>query len=462
MESSETSSELVAAMRAIVGEAHAGAAGADLLADATEQRGFSGAADAVAAPRDSQEVAAVLRWCYEHDVSVTPRGGGTGLAGGAVPLAGGVVLDLRGLDRVRSFDPLLWRINVEAGVTTAEVRRRARENGLLFPVDPGAGEQSTIGGNVATNAGGPHAFRYGVTGAWVTGLEAVVPPGELVTTGGPVRKHVAGLDLRSLLVGSEGVLGIVTAVWLRLMPAPEAALPVVAVYDDLSAGAAAIETVLGSGIEPAMLEFLDAGALGAAAGSFPGADLDGEPELMLIAEADGAAQRAESVRGELLEALAERGRVVHAPVERGEVAALWRWRDGVSHAVAAARGGKLSEDIVVPVERLVEAIGAVRQIGDRAELPACSWGHAGDGNLHATFLVASDDRAGLERAESATEELFELADRLGGALSGEHGVGALKRDALAARWTAADRRLHEGIKAAFDPKGLLNPGKLIG
>ena len=454
-------SELVSSLRAIVGEARAGVAGPDVLADATEQRGFAGHADAVVAPGDTAAVAEVLRWCYDHDIPLTPRGGGTGLAGGAVPMAGGVVLDLRGLDAVRSFDPLLWRMCVEAGVATSEVRRRARENGLLFPVDPGAGEQSTIGGNVATNAGGPHAFRYGVTGAWVTGLEAVVPPGEVITTGGPVRKDVAGLDLTSLLVGSEGVLGVVTAVWLRLMPTPEASLPVVATYDDLAAGGAAIETVMGSGIEAAMLEFLDAGAVRAAAGSFPGA-LDGEPELMLIAEADGSAERAQALRGELEEALGEGGRVVHAPVQRGDVAALWRWRDGVSHAVAAQVGGKLSEDIVVPVERLAEAVAAVREIGARADLPACSWGHAGDGNLHATFLVARDDDEGLERAEAASAELFDLAVGLGGALSGEHGVGALKRDALAARWSAADRRLHRGIKAAFDPKGLLNPGKLIG
>lgn len=453
--------ELLASLRAIVGEERAGVAGPDVLADATEQRGFAGHADAVVAPGDTATVAEVLRWCYDHDVPLTPRGGGTGLAGGAVPVAGGVVLDLRGLDAVRSFDPLLWRACVEAGVTTSEVRRRARENGLLFPVDPGAGEQSTIGGNVATNAGGPHAFRYGVTGAWVTGLEAVVPPGEVLTTGGPVRKHAAGLDLTSLLIGSEGVLGIVTAVWLRLMPAPEASLPVVATYDDLAAAGAAIETVMGSGIEAAMLEFLDAGAVRAAAGSFPGA-LEGEPELMLIAEADGSAERARALRGELEEALGETGRVVHAPVERGEVSALWRWRDGVSHAVSAQVGGKLSEDIVVPVERLAEAVAAVREIGARADLPACSWGHAGDGNLHATFLVARDDGEGLERAEAASAELFDLAVGLGGALSGEHGVGALKRDALAARWSAADRRLHTGIKGAFDPKGLLNPGKLIG
>src|SRR5919199_3914996 len=180
------------------------------LTDMTEARGLSGRADAVALPRTAEEAAEVVAWCYERGVVIVPRGGGTGYAGGSVALDGGVVLALERLDRVRSFDPLLWRIEVEAGMRTAELRRVAREGGLLFAPDPGAAEQSQIGGNIATNAGGPHAFKYGVTAAWVTGLEAVVPPGELVTVGGPVRKDVAGYDLKRLLIGSEGTLGIVT------------------------------------------------------------------------------------------------------------------------------------------------------------------------------------------------------------------------------------------------------------
>jgi len=188
---------------------------AQYLADETEARGLRGRADAVARPQTAEEAAEVVAWCYAHGVPVVPRGGGTGYAGGAVPLDGGVVVALERLARVRSFEPLLWRMEVEAGVTTADVRRVARESGLLFPPDPGAAEQSQIGGNVATNAGGPHAFKYGVTGAWVTGLEAVVAPGELVRLGGPLRKDVAGYDLTALLVGSEGTLGVLTSVWLR-------------------------------------------------------------------------------------------------------------------------------------------------------------------------------------------------------------------------------------------------------
>src|SRR5436190_115252 len=210
---------------------------AEYLTDQTEARGLTGRADAVALPRSAEEVAEVVAWCYERGVAVVPRGGGTGYAAGAVPLNGGVVLSLERLARVRSFDPLLWRMEVEAGVTTANVRRVAREGGLLFAPDPGAAEQSQIGGNIATNAGGPHAYKYGVTGAWVLGLEAVVAPGEVVRFGGPVRKDVAGYDLKHLLVGSEGTLGVITSSWLRLTPAPEAAWPVIGVFDGVRAGA---------------------------------------------------------------------------------------------------------------------------------------------------------------------------------------------------------------------------------
>ncbi len=200
-------------LSAIVGAEHVEAPpSARYLHDATLQRGLRGRADAVVRPKDAEEVARLVKWCYEHDVPIVPRGGGSGLAGGATPIDGGVVLSLERLTKVRSFEPELWRMNPEAGVLTAHVQRLARENGLWFPPDPGAAEQSQIGGNVATNAGGPHAFRYGQTGAWVTGVEAVVAPGELVRFGGVVRKDVAGYDLKDLMIGSEGTLGVITAV----------------------------------------------------------------------------------------------------------------------------------------------------------------------------------------------------------------------------------------------------------
>jgi FAD/FMN-containing dehydrogenase len=423
------------------------------LSDATESRGLRGHADAVALPRTADEVAAVVAWCAERGVAVVPRGGGTGLAGGCVP-AGGVVLCTERLTRVRSFEPLLWRTEVEAGVRTGDVHRRARENGLVFPPDPGAAEQSHIGGNVATNAGGPHAFKYGVTGHWVTGVEAVLPSGELVRAGGPVRKDVAGYDLGGLLTGSEGTLGVITSVWLRLLPAPEVTLPVAAFYPDAGAGCAAIETVVGSGIVPAALEYLDGGALAIAAPAYPGV-VPPDAAFAVLAEADGSAAEAARVRDELVEALGEGALAVQAP----ESAPLWRWRDGVSLAVRGHRGAKVSEDVAVPLDRLGDAIRGTLEIGARHDLEAVSWGHAGDGNLHSSFLVAPGDDAALRRAERAAGELFALARGFGGTVSGEHGLGTLKRGE--AGWPEPVAAVQRAIKAAFDPRGVMNPGKKI-
>ncbi|HWH43884.1 MAG TPA: FAD-linked oxidase C-terminal domain-containing protein [Thermoleophilaceae bacterium] len=435
---------LAALLAEICGEAHVQAPpDRGLLSDATETRGLGGHAEAAVFPADAQEVARIVGLCCSHGVPLTPRGGGTGFAGGAVP-RGGVVLSLERLRRVRSIDPLAWRMVVEAGLPTADVRRLARENGLLFPPDPGAAEQSQIGGNIATNAGGPHAFKYGVTGNWVTGLEVAVAPGELIRVGGPVRKDVSGLDLVSLLTGSEGTLGVITAAWLRLIPAPEAALPVMASYPDAAAGCSAVERVLACGVVPAALEFLDAHAAAAA----------GREGFLVIAEADGGAEEAARAKRELSAALAGGARSVESP---HDAAAFWRWRDGVSIAVTARRGGKVSEDIAVPVERLLEAIEGTHAIAARHGLEACCFGHAGDGNVHSTFLVDRSAPDEVERASDAARELFSLARSLGGTVSGEHGIGLVKAGASGHAGRVAE--LQRALKAVFDPAGVLNPGK---
>jgi glycolate oxidase subunit GlcD len=438
-------------LEGIVGAAHVerGAVVGDMA--------LPGRAATLVRPGSAAEVAAVVAWCYGRDLPIVPVGGRSGLAGGAAVLDdGAVAVALDRLSAVRSFEPELWRMEAEAGVTTHTVARRARESGLFFPPDPGAAEQSQLGGTIATNAGGPHAFKYGVTGDWVTGLEAVLAPGELVRVGGPVRKDVAGYDLRALLTGSEGTLGIVTAAWLRLVPAPEAQLPVVAAYRDAEAGCAALLRVLAAGVVPAALEYVDAPAMEAAGGAFPGGPLRG---FVVLAEADGSPAEAARVRDELVEALADGADRIEAPGDRAAARALWHWRDGVSLAVTAVRGAKLSEDIAVPVDRLAEAIGETVAIGARHGLDACSWGHAGDGNVHATFLLDAGDATQRRRAEVAASELFDLALRLGGTVSGEHGIGVLKRGQLRRQWAPGAVAAQRAIKAALDPKGLLNPGK---
>jgi FAD/FMN-containing dehydrogenase len=263
-----------------------------------------------------------------------------------------------------------------------------------------------------------------------------------------------------LLIGSEGTLGIITAAWLRLHPAPESFLPVAAFHPDVRSGCAALERVLGSGLTVAALEYLDRTTLEAAGPAFPG-EVPAAAGFLVIAEADGSFEEASRLRGELVEVLGAGALALAAPASAGEVEALWRWRDGVSIAVTGSRGRKVSEDVVVPLDRLAEAIEETLAIGRRHGLPACSWGHAGDGNLHATLLVSADDDEELARAERAAQELFPLAVRLGGAISGEHGVGWVKRGQLARQWVPRALELHGEIKRVFDPKGLLNPGKKL-
>jgi FAD/FMN-containing dehydrogenase len=398
-----------------------------------------GSAEALVFPTSTAEVASVLSWCYEHDVPIVPRGGGTGLTGGAVP-NGGVVISLEAMDSIRTIEPELWRMQAEAGVRTARIQRVAGENGLIFPPDPDASEQSTLGGNIATNASGPRAFKYGVTGQWVTGLEAVLPAGEIVRLGGPIRKDVADYDFLHLLTGSEGTLAIITAAWLRLMPAPQAQAVVACFYPNVTAGCTAAAAVLGSGIEATALDYLDAGALAASIGSFPFSTPAGA-EFAVLAEADGHPAEVARVSGELATVLGEGA--VAAPLvlaEWGQAKQLWAWRDGVSDAVAAQRGGKVSEDVVVPFDHLAEAIEATIAIGREQGLQACSWGHAGHGSIHATFLVDRELPEELERAERAAGQIFDMA-----------------RQAL----DATTVELQAKVKRAFDPKLLLNPGKKV-
>ena len=428
------------------------------LSDGTESAAVLGAARAVVRPVDARQVQCVVAYCIEQGVPIVPRGGGTGYAAGAVPFAGSIVLSLDRLRAVRSRQPEIWSLAVEAGVTTAEVRRFAREDGLLFPPDPGAQEQSQIGGNVATNAGGPHCFKYGVTGRWVTAVEVVLGSGELVRLGSGLPKDVATLDLRSLLVGSEGTLGVITAVWLRLMPEPEVRLPVLAVYDSAEQGAGAVAAAMASGVVPAALEFLDRGTIDAARATYPGS-LPPQAEFAVLAEADGTLAGATAERALITEVLSQGASDVIAPAA-SDSARIWAWRDGVALSVLAKHGGKLSEDIVVPVDRLGEAVLGVRALGDDVGLETTSWGHAGDGNMHASFMFDRADPEVLARATAAAPRLFDLARSLGGSISGEHGIGRFKIDA-ARDLDPVVLRAQAAVKRIFDPAGIMNPGAKI-
>jgi glycolate oxidase subunit GlcD len=453
---------MIDGLRAIVGYDYVlGGANSRFASDASRLRARGERARAVVCPGSPAEVASVVSWCYAHDIPMTPRGGGTGLAGGAVAVNGEVVVSMDRLNQVRSFDPLLWRIHVDAGLSTRTLRRVARENGLVFPPDPGAADQSQIGGNIATNAGGPHAFKYGSTGSWVTGLEVVLPPGDLVNLGGPNRKDVASYDLKKLVIGSEGTLGIVTGAWLRLIPAPESSAVVLAFYPSVETGLHAVHRVLGTGEPVAALEYLDEPTLRITKGSFPGPMPD-SPGFLVAAELDGSSAEVARMVPEVRQALDEEGasHVTTLQAQSG-ISALWRWRDGVSGTVSAHHNGKVSADICVPLDMLAAAINQVSEISARHHLAACTWGHAGDGNIHANFLVDLDDTSMVARSELALADLFAVTRGLGGSITGEHGIGWLKRKYLVSHLEPAVYAAHLAIKYAFDPKNLMNPGKKV-
>ncbi len=427
--------------------------------DATAYRGLSGRPDVIVLPGSASEVADVLRYCYERGFAVVPRGGGTGLAGGAVPVEGGVVVASDRLRAIRSFAPERWTIEVEAGVRTADVQRLARENGLLFAPDPGAAEQSHIGGNVATNAGGPHAFKYGVTGRAVSGLEAAMAPGELARFGGPLPKDVAGYDLVHLLVGSEGTLGLVTAATLRLLPAPEASEPLVAFFAAPEAGCAAVAELVGSGT-----------AGGGA--RVPRRRHPRRGRRRLPGHRPGRGRVRAGDRGRRLSGrgATARGRGRGGPrspprspstLRRGGRSAR-RSGAGATASPARSPGSAAARS---PRTSRCRSTGSGRssrrplEIGERHGLPACSWGHAGDGNVHSSFLIDPRRRGAAGARRGGCRGSLRAGDR-----ARRHGLRRARHRLAEARPARAPvgpggaRRAARG-EAGAGPEGAAQPGQ---
>jgi D-lactate dehydrogenase (cytochrome) len=429
--------------------------------DATEAQGLEGTPSAVVLPASSEQVAAVVRWCYAHGLAIVPRGGGSGFSGGCVPVEGGVVVDLSRMTRVRSFDPLLWRMHVEAGLRTSEVRRLARENGLLFPPDPGAAEQSQIGGNIATNAGGPHAFKYGVTGRWVTGLEAVVAPGEVIELGGAIRKDVAGYDLGSLLIGSEGTLGIITEVTLRLHGRPEAVAAATCWFDSIDAAVNAVILIVQLGIPVARIELLDALQV-KASNAYSKLALPETPMLFVEFHGSEASVAEQSQRfGEIAQEL---GGGPFDWATRAEARTkLWQARHDAYWAGRALRPGAaaFATDVCVPLSQLAQCVVETQRDIAESRLTAPILGHVGDGNFHLTMLVDLADAEEVARAKVLHERLIARALAMDGTCTGEHGVGQGKMAYLVAEHGEAALAAMRAVKQALDPHGIMNPGKIV-
>jgi glycolate oxidase subunit GlcD len=442
-----------------VGTSHVYTRPADLAAYAYDAYGASGLrrlGEAVVFPESTDEVAGVVAVCATHGVAVVPRGAGTGYAGGAAA-DGGVILSLCRMTHVRALEAEAQRLAVEAGVITAEVHARAAAAGLYYPPDPGSSSTSTIGGNVACNAAGPHTLRYGTTTDFVVGLTAVLADGRVLRLG----EGADAAQLIPLLGGSEGTLAVITEALLRLIPAPAARATLAGTFDGMEAAAAAVAAITEVGIVPAALEFLDRAALDAIAATGAGEVAPGAGALLIV-EVEGGTDEVnthgEAVRG----VLAGSGALtINHATSAVEAARLWRLRKSVSAAVAKVQIGKVNEDIVVPRDRVAELVSRSRQIGVATELGVVNFGHLGDGNIHTTFLIDPRIPGDRLKAAAAAEQLFETVLSMGGSLSGEHGVGTAKLAFVERQLGSAQVALMRRLKHAFDPAGILNPGKKI-
>lgn len=416
---------------------------------------------AVAFPTATSQVSDLLRFASAHRLPVVTRGSGTGLSGGSVPVAGCLVLCLTKMDRILEVDAENLTLLAEAGAITANVAAAAAEAGLFYPPDPGSMKISTIGGNVAENSGGLRGLKYGVTRDYVMGLEVVLPDGEVMWTGNKCVKDVAGYTLRDLFIGSEGTLGIITQVLLKLIPPPAARKTMLAVYDNMENAARTVSAIIKAKIIPCTLEFLDKVTINCVE-DYASIGLPREAEALLLIESDGHPAAVEE-EAEAMAAIAKAHGAAEVKIAATaeEAASLAAARRTAFSALARVGPTTILEDATVPRNRLPEMVRCIQEVAGRHRLKIGTFGHMGDGNLHPTFLTNEKNHEEMHRVEEAMKEIFARAVELGGTITGEHGVGLAKKDFLPGAVGELNVGVMRNIKAAFDPLGLLNPGKIF-
>ena len=417
--------------------------------------------DVVVHPQTTQHVADVLRIADQHRIPVVPRGAATGLAGGAVPVQGSICLNLARMTRILEISTGDTLAVVQPGVVTYDLQKAVEKHGLFYPPDPASVYQSTIGGNVATNAGGPRCLKYGVTADYVLGLEVVLPGGHVMRTGGRTIKDVAGYNLGQLFVGSEGTLGVVTEITVRLIPKPATQLTALAAFPKLNDACQAVGNILQAGIVPLVTELMDQGTTKAIE-DFKHLGLPTDVEALLLVAVDGdvdvVAREIASVAGILKKSGA---REVRQARTADESESLWEARRNLSPAIARLARNKLGEDIAVPRSQIPAFAKRMQEIGRSNDVRIVVYGHIGDGNLHPTLLCDRRDGAVMKRVEKAAGEIFEAAVSLGGTVTGEHGIGIFKRDYVASAIDPVALAWMMAIKKLFDPHNIMNPGKKL-
>jgi glycolate dehydrogenase FAD-linked subunit len=420
-------------------------------------------ADVVVFPKDTREVADVVKVCARHRLPIVPRGGGSGYTGGSVPIRGGVVISLERMNRILEIDEANLIAIVEPNVVTGDLQDAVEQRGLFYPPDPASLRQSVIGGNVAECAGGPRAFKYGTTKQYVLGLEAVLPTGEIVETGGKVVKNVVGYDLTHLLVGSEGTLAIITKIILRLIPKPPVQATLRASFADVRAAVAAVTNVIRERVVPAALELVDGDSLEAVARYLKVRSLaPAGTGAILLVEVDGSAAAVGEDAARVEQACRNAGATevlrAHDDEARQE---LWRVRRELSLSLKTITPLKFNHDVVVPKGRIPELFALVDRLKKEFGLRIPCFGHAGDGNIHVNIMVNPADEAEISRAHAAERVLFEGVVALDGSISGEHGIGFAKAPFLSIELSEEEIALMKRVKRAFDPDGILNPGKIF-
>ncbi len=452
---------IIAELTAIVGPDNIATEKQDLICygyDATQMEFLP---EAVVHPANAEETAAILRLANTRRFPVFPRGAGSGFTGGALPKAGGVVLVTTRMNRILRIDTENLIAEVEPGLVTEEFQKAVEKLGLFYPPDPASLKFSTLGGNVAENAGGPRCVKYGVTKDFVMGLEVVLPTGEIIRTGTETYKAVVGYDLTRLLCGSEGTLGVITKIIFKLLPLPEAKKTMLTIFDSIDGAAKAVSTIIGNKIIPTTLEFMDYATLQCVEKRFS-LGIPPEGRAVLLIEVDGERELIEKQAARIHELIKPLGLVqFRAAKDNAESEALWRVRRLVSPSLRDVNPHKFNEDIVVPRSKVPVVIRKIEKIQQKYDIPIVNFGHAGDGNIHVNVMINKEIPGQEEKAEAALKDIFQAALDLNGTMSGEHGVGLAKQPFIEMELNPVQIRTMQAIKLALDPHNILNPGKIF-